>query len=169
MNTKHIRGVTTYPMAYLSVRPRFPQFINSVIGLVGATLLSSLGPVAAFAESVSPLADGVYLYGQQPVAAQPGSVYMVFEVTGRQTVGAFYMPSSSFDCFYGNISPTRLELTVIDSYEQTSHPYSIAAQSQPTLAAGEAGAEWSISGFTPIDTLSELDENLLATCQTDVI
>ena len=156
MNTKHIRGVITYPMAYLSVRPRCPQFIKSALALVGATLLSSVGAIALADPVVNgPLADGVYLYGQQPVAAQLGSVYMVFEVIGRRTVGAFYMPSSSFDCFHGNISSTRLDLTVIDSYEQTSHPYSLAVQSQPILAAGKAGADVSISGFTPIESLSE--------------
>lgn len=156
-------------MAYLSFRPRRPKFVKSVLVLLGATLLSSLAPAAALAKpfASAPLADGVYLYGQQSATAQPGSVYMVFEVTGRRTVGAFYMPSSSFDCFHGNISPTRLDLTVIDSYEQTSHPYSIAVQSQPTLAAGDAAAELSINGFTPIDTLSELDETILEICQTD--
>ena len=171
MNTEYTRGVITYPMAYLSVRPRCPKFVKSTLALFGATLLSGLAPVAAFANPVSnaPLADGVYLYGQQSAVAQPGSVYMVLKVTGRRTVGAFYMPSSSFDCFHGNISPTRLDLTVIDSYEQTSHPYSLAVQTQPTLAAGNAGAEFSISGFSPIDGLSELDENILETCQADVI
>ncbi|MEM8611821.1 MAG: hypothetical protein AAGF93_07365 [Cyanobacteria bacterium P01_H01_bin.105] len=157
-------------MAYLSVRPRCPKFIKSTLVLLGATFLSSLAPVNALANPsfVAPLADGVYRYTERPSeqsAAQLGSVHMVFEVTGGRTVGAFYMPSSSFDCFYGDISSTRLDLTVIDSYEQTKHPYAIAVQAQSTLAAGNAGAEFSISGFTPAADLSELDENILETCQ----
>ncbi|MEL6333227.1 MAG: hypothetical protein AAFQ76_11615 [Cyanobacteria bacterium J06626_26] len=153
-------------MAYLSVRFRRPKFIKSALVLLSATLLSSLAPLTALASSTSnaPLADGVYLYGQQSAAAQLGSVYMVFEVTGRRAVGAFYMPSSSFDCFSGDISATGLNLTVIDSYEQTSHPYALSVE--PTLTAGQAGAEFNISGFTPISTLSDLDENILETCQT---
>ncbi|MEO0434568.1 MAG: hypothetical protein AAF151_23025 [Cyanobacteria bacterium J06656_5] len=153
-------------MAYSSVRSRRPKFIKSALVLLGATLLSSLAPLTALANSASnaPLANGVYLYGQQSAAAQPGSVYMVFEVTGRRAVGAFYMPSSSFDCFSGDISATGLDLTVIDSYEQTSHPYALSIE--PTLTAGRAGAEFNISGFTPISTLSDLDENILETCQT---
>lgn len=168
MNTEHVRGVITYPMTHLSVHPRCPKFVKSALVVLGATLLSGLAPVIAFAnsESSAPLADGVYLYGQSPAAAQPGSIYMVFEVTGRQTVGGFYMPSSSFDCFSGDISSTRLDLTVIDSYEQTSHPYSLAVQTQPVLAAGQAGAEFSINGFTRIEALSEIDEHILETCQT---
>lgn len=155
-------------MTYLSVRPRCPKFVKSALVLLGATLLSGLAPVAASAnqDANAPLADGVYLYGQESVAAQPGSIYMVFEVTGRRTVGAFYMPSSSFDCFSGDISSTRLDLTVIDSYEQTSHPYSLAVQTQPILAAGQVGAEFNINGFTRLDELSELDEHILETCQT---
>ncbi|MBX2864165.1 MAG: hypothetical protein KTR27_11460 [Leptolyngbyaceae cyanobacterium MAG.088] len=153
-------------MAYLSVRPNLPQLIKSTLALVGATFLSSIGAATVLAEPAGLLADGIYLYGQQPVAAQAGSVYMVFEVAGRRTVGAFYMPSSSFDCFHGDISSTRLDLTVIDSYEQTSHPYSLAVQAQPVLAAGEAATELSINGFAPIDDLSELDETILETCQT---
>lgn len=155
-------------MAYLSVRPRFPKFIKSALVLLGATLLSSLSPDTALANPASsaPLADGVYLYGEQSTVAQPGSTYMVFEVTDGRAVGAFYMPSSSFDCFSGNISATRLDLNVINSYERTTYPYSLAVQSQPTLAAGQASAEFGISGFNRFDALSELDEHILETCQT---
>ena len=155
-------------MTHLSVRPRCPKFVKSALVILGATLLSGLVPVVALADSESnaPLADGVYLYGQSPEAAQLGSTYMVFEVTGRQAVGAFYMPSSSFDCFAGNISSTRLDLTVINSYDQASHPYSLAVQAQPILAAGQAGTEFSINGFTRLEALSELDEQILETCQT---
>ena len=113
----------------------------------------------------SPLADGSYLYGQQPVAAQLGSIYMVFQLTGRNAVGAFYMPSSSFHCFSGTISSNRFDLTVIDSHKQTSQAYSIAVQAQPTLAAGHAAAGFSINGYTQIDGLSELDQHILETCQ----
>ena len=153
-------------MAYLSIRPSY--FIKSAFALLGAALLSNFAPSASFANPApnGPLADGVYLYGQQPVANQLGSAYMVFEVEGDRAVGAFYMPSSSFDCFNGEISSTHLDLNVINSYDQTSHPYSLAVQSEPTLTAGQAASEFGISGFTSISTLSELDEQILATCQT---
>ena len=153
-------------MANLSLRPSLQKFVKSALVLFGATLLgSSLASETALANSLSsaPVADGVYLYGEQSTANQLGSTYMVFEVTGNHAVGAFYMPSSSFDCFSGDISSTRLSLTILDSYEQTRHPYSLAVQ--PTLTAGQAGAELNIQGFTAIDTLSELDEHILKTCQ----
>lgn len=153
-------------MAYLSVRPRFPKFVKSALVALSATLLGGLVPEAVLANLAAPLADGVYLYGEQPVAAQTGTVYMVFEVIDSRAVGAFYMPSSSFDCFSGDVSATRLDLSVVDSYEQTTHPYSIAAQTEPVLAAGQAATEFTITGFTQIDTLSATDERILETCQT---
>lgn len=155
-------------MAYPSVRSRLPRFIKSASVLLGATLLSSVASGIAWANSVSnsPLVDGVYLYGEQAAAAQPGSTYMVFEVTGSYAIGAFYRPSSSFDCFSGDISATRLDLNVIDSFEQTTHPYSLAAQTGPTLTAGPVNAEFKINGFTLINEISELDEHILETCQT---
>ncbi|MEM9809555.1 MAG: hypothetical protein AAF959_30270 [Cyanobacteria bacterium P01_D01_bin.56] len=166
MNTETIRGVIMYPMAYLSVRPRLSEFIKSAAVVLGAAVITNLAPSNAFANATStnsPLVDGVYLYGQQAAPDQLGSVYMVFEVTAGHAVGAFYMPSSSFDCFSGNVAPNRLDLTVIDSYEQTSHPYSLEAE--PTVVAGQA-AEYTIDGFTPLSNLSDTDQQLLETCQT---
>ena len=152
-------------MANLSLRSCCPKFIKSALALLSATLLSSLTPLTVAADSLAstPLLDGIYLYEQQAVTAQPGSIYMVFEVPGRRTVGGFYMPSSSFDCFSGDISSTSLDLMVIDSYEQTSHPYSLPVA--PTFTAGPATTEFNIEGFTSISDLSDVDQNVLETCQ----
>ena len=156
-----------YPMAYLSVRPRLSEFIKTAAVVLCAAAMTNLVPNNALADAAtvnSPLVDGVYVYGQQSTPNELGSVYMVFEVTAGQAVGAFYMPSSSFDCFSGNVAPNRLDLTVIDSYEQTSHPYSLEAA--PTVVAGQATAEYTIDGFTALPTLSDTDQRLLETCQT---
>lgn len=115
------------------------------------------------------LADGTYLYGQSPERDQIGSAYMVFEVEQGEVVGAFYMPHSSFDCFYGSLQTDRLALTVVDSYEQTRHPYSIALEPQDTLATTDEDivAPMGLEGFHPIENLSENDRRILATCQAD--
>ncbi len=154
-----------YPMAYKSVRPRLSEFIKSAAVVLAAAVLTNVVPNDALANSAanSPLADGVYLYGQQSTPNELGSVYMVFEVTGGHAVGAFYMPSSSFDCFAGDVLSNRLDLTVTDSYEQTNHPYSLAAA--PSYVAGQA-AEYTIDGFTALPDLSDIDQQLLETCQT---
>lgn len=115
------------------------------------------------------LANGVYLYGQSEQADQLGSAYMVFEVTNNQVIGAFYMPHSSFDCFFGEVQAQELALNVIDSYEQTVHPYSVALQSNASVAAtgGEAIAPLSLEGFHPIATLSDTDQRILNICKVD--
>lgn len=116
------------------------------------------------------LPDGIYLYGQSPEAEQLGSAYMVFEVTDNRVVGAFYMPQSSFDCFYGEMQPREMALNVIDSYERTVNPYSIATETSDPVAStsGEAATTVSIEGFHPIASVSNNDQRILNTCKADV-
>ena len=113
--------------------------------------------------------DGVYLYAHSTDPDQNGSEYLVFEVNQGQVVGGFYMPSSSFDCFYGNLQENQLALNVVDSYEQTLHPYSIAlAPSDPVaMAGGETIAPMSLQGYHRLQNLSEVDQHVLSTCKAD--
>ena len=125
--------------------------------------------LATNSDRTQPLADGIYLYGQAPERDQLGSAYMVFESNQGQVVGAFYMPHSSFDCFYGNFEADRLALTVIDSYEQTPHPYAVALEPADSLATTnpETAAPISLEGFHAIDSVTENDLRILATCRAD--
>ncbi|MEL6815367.1 MAG: hypothetical protein AAFP03_11205, partial [Cyanobacteria bacterium J06598_3] len=82
------------------------------------------------------LEDGTYLFGQSPTPNQLGAAYAILSVENNQTVGAFYQPHSSFDCFSGEVLPNRLAVNVIDSYEQTTHPYSVAVTVEDSLVAG---------------------------------
>lgn len=115
------------------------------------------------------LPNGVYLYGQSPEADQIGSAYMVFEVNDQQVIGAFYMPSSSFDCFYGEVQAQQLALNVVDTYERTVHPYAVALETPGSVASNgnEAIAPLSLEGFHAIDAVSANDQRILSTCKTD--
>ena len=117
----------------------------------------------------SPIVDGVYLYGQSPEPGQMGSTYLVFEVRNQQTVGAFYLPSSSFDCFHGELQPDRLLLTVVDSYDHTTHPYAVPLQIDQPVAASSFRATPPVSlvGYYPIESISAMDYQLLSTCQAN--
>ncbi len=121
------------------------------------------------AEPPRPLADGVYLYGQSAEAGKIGSEYLVFEVNQGQVVGGFYMPRSSFDCFYGNVQADKLALTVVDSYEKTSHPYAVALQSNGTvaMAGGRTVVPMGLAGYHRIATLGPTDQQILTTCKAD--
>lgn len=116
------------------------------------------------------LADGTYLYGQSQTAEQLGSAYMVFEVNQGKLLGAFYMPRSSFDCFYGNLEADRMALTVVDSYAQSPHPYAVALESTESIAM--TGSETivpavTLEGFHRLENLSSNDQRILSTCKAN--
>lgn len=131
---------------------------------------ASIHSSASAAPAVNTMADGVYLYGQAPERDQIGSAYMVFEVDQGQVVGAFYMPHSSFDCFYGNVQSDRLALTVIDSYARTYHPYAIALEPEDAVATigNETIAPMGLEGFHQLTEPTENDLRLLSTCRSDL-
>lgn len=117
-----------------------------------------------------PLANGIYLYGQSAQPEQLGSAYMVFAVQQNRVVGAFYMPHSSFDCFRGSLSKNEMALTVIDSYEQKEHPFSVALeQTYPNTANlnNPGVATVGLQGFHKIDSISANDQRMLGVCQKD--
>lgn len=153
------------------------------IKLIKASLLTmaALGlalPTASYAQrnlsdetSSTPsrpvLEDGTYLFGQSPSQDVIGSTYIVMSVQDNQTIGAFYMPRSSYDCFSGNVSPTRLAVDIVDSYTQAVYPHTVAVTLTDTLVAGEAAGAYALEGFHRIDQLSEKDAEMLAVCSTD--
>ena len=114
------------------------------------------------------LEDGTYLFGQSPQPDQDGSDYIVFSVKDNQTVGAFYQPHSSFDCFSGEISLDRLSVEIVESYTQETYPYAVAVTLDEPLVAGEGAGSYSLKGFNRIATLSAQDQEILAVCQADL-
>jgi hypothetical protein len=131
--------------------------------------VSQNAPVLQAVASIPPIEDGTYLYGESSTPQQIGSAYMVFEVNDRQVVGAFYMPSSSFDCFHGDIQANQLALTVTSSEDQQSYSYNLAMQPSGTVATvgnvGVAPAE--IEGYHRIATVSDMDHQILSVCKAD--
>lgn len=117
------------------------------------------------------LEPGIYLYGQSAEANQIDTSYMIFEVEDERVVGAFYMPSSSFDCFQGSIQSNELALSIHDSYAQESYPYSIALVSNTSAIASQNAvidSTLGIDGFHPIEAVSENDRRMLAVCRADL-
>lgn len=116
------------------------------------------------------LQDGVYLYGQSQQPLELGSEYLVFEVVEDQVIGGFYMPNSSFDCFYGEVQSGQLNLNIVSAYDQEVYPYAIALASDEAIAADDPqAAPLSLVGFHQLDTLSELDQEILNTCRADLM
>ncbi|MEM7772183.1 MAG: hypothetical protein AAGA75_14460 [Cyanobacteria bacterium P01_E01_bin.6] len=113
--------------------------------------------------------NGTYLYGQSPEANQVGHSYAVIEVNGDNAVGAFYMPSSSFDCFYGEVGSNHLDLTVVNSYEQAAYNYLLPMTDNEPIASadGVAVSTPQLVGYHQISTLSDADHQILATCRAN--
>lgn len=110
-----------------------------------ATTLTASSPA-----SNNTLANGVYLYGQ---SAQPNQIqkeYFVFELQDNQVTGAFYMPRSSFDCFYGHLKAGELHLTITDSYDEVAYPYTVKLQA-----------------YKPVASVSVNDQRILRTCKAE--
>ncbi len=155
---------------------KFAGFLVSLTFIGGFATLMAEGSKAQGSAAADPavtpaqMADGVYLYGQSAQPQTIGSEYLVFEVTAGSVVGGFYMPRSSFDCFHGSLQAEKLALTVIDSYEQTAHPYSVAlAAGEPTASAGGSAAPLGLEGYHRIAELSEIDQQVLTTCKASQI
>ena len=111
-------------------------------------------------------ADGVYLYGQQPVINQPATTYFVFESQSGSVTGALYMASSSFDCVQGQINSESIALNVTNSYSQETYAYALGLNPSVTRVASRFGVSTSlnIDGFHQLP-VSEQDRDILATCQ----
>jgi hypothetical protein len=137
------------------------------LAVIGASLPAQSSEVDS--ADRSGMADGVYLYGQSAEPNQVGAEYLVFEVNQGNVVGGFYMPNSSFDCFYGSVQADQLALTVVDSYEQTRHPYAVAleASGDVALAGDETIAPVGLEGYQRLANLSETDQRILTTCKAD--
>ncbi|MBD1910692.1 MULTISPECIES: hypothetical protein [unclassified Leptolyngbya] len=133
---------------------------------LGSTEVATANPGLTVSQR---MADGVYLFGQSPEAFQNGSEYIVFEVNQDQVVGAFYLPNSSFDCFTGEVGTRQLSLNIVDSYDQTVHPYAVAMRAEGSVAStSDEAAPMTLEGFHQIANLSDLDQHILDTCRADL-
>jgi len=155
---------------------------SSVLTPLMVTLMVSLGngapalaqnrsssPESSQAEAIAQFPDGVYFYGESPQLDQLGQAYMVFETHQQKLLGAFYLPHSSFDCFYGQVVQNQLSLTVIDSYERTAHAYAMALE--PVAIASSPGStnlQFEPEGFHRIPQLRDAERGYLETCRQDL-
>ncbi|MEB3252119.1 MAG: hypothetical protein VKO01_08285 [Cyanobacteriota bacterium] len=113
-------------------------------------------------------APGRYLFGQVPTPNQIGQGYMVLESTGSQIYGAVYFPSSSFDCFQGQVQGNQLAMTIVDSYSQEAYPYSVALVADTAIAATNLPQGLSpvnLAGFHAIPTMTDQDLSMLEMCR----
>lgn len=154
-----------------------------IYGLLGTAAVATLGAAAqaqtiesqsapevlAVAQISTESAAERYLFGQVPQPDQIGQGYVVLERTGDRVYGALYYPSSSFDCFEGQVQGDEVAMTVINSYDSAdTYPYSLAMAEGPAVAASDASGElvpFGLEGFHAIGNLSENDHRMLDVCR----
>lgn len=113
--------------------------------------------------TVTPTANGVYLYGESDKPDVVGKEYLVFETIGNKTIGAFYLPRSEFNCFYGQFKGSRMNVTLIDAFDLQKYkftlslnPSGLTASKQPMM--GEPT-------YQPLGKISNNDLQILNTCK----
>ena len=134
--------------------------------------------IAQVRTSVASLPDGTYLYGQSSEPQQIGKEYLVFQVSQGKVRGAMYLPSSEYSCFYGTLESKEMNLTVVNSYDQTGFSQ-VIARSQPSQIAAAGGQinlqnsydsityphTVKLEGYQPVSQISDNDKQLLNSCQ----
>lgn len=125
--------------------------------------------LAQTTDSQPSLTDGVYLYGQSEEPEQLGSEYLVFQVRQGKIKGAFYMPSSEFDCFDGQATSSGINLSIVDPEDNTTYSHSIAFEEASPIAAGRDRVQRSLKleGYHQINKISKQDRALLEACQNN--
>ena len=127
-----------------------------------------------------PQKDGIYLYGQSPEPQQIGQEYIVIEVSKGKAVGAFYLPSSEFNCFNGTIEAGKLALLLANGPEAEAYPDTIGSNTEePQLAAlgdrslgnssNEITTPYSVAlqNYHQLPQVSESDKQILAACKSN--
>ena len=136
--------------------------------------------VAQLPTQSASIPDGTYLYGQTSEPQQIGKEYIVFEARQGKVIGAMYLPSSEYSCFYGTLDSKNMNLTVVNPYNQTAMSHMIARAQTVQLAAagGRINLENTydsltyphavqLEGYQPISQVSASDKQLLNTCLTE--
>ncbi len=116
--------------------------------------------------NVTPTVNGVYLYGESDRPDVVGKEYIIFETSGNKTIGAFYLPRSEFSCFYGKFKGTRLNVTLIDSFDLKQYKFALAlgtntltASKQPMMGA---------PSYQTLTKISDNDRYMLDTCKLQI-
>jgi hypothetical protein len=124
--------------------------------------------MAQASKQQSPLADGVYLYGQSPKPEQIGQEYLVFKVQQNQVIGAIYLPQSEFNCFSGTVDAHQMNLSIVDPHDNAVYPFAILLESvSPVASSGNLPRAVGLEGYHQISNVSDSDRRILDMCLKD--
>lgn len=112
------------------------------------------------------VAGNIYLYGEADKPDVIGKEYIVFEEIGRKTIGAFYLPQSEFSCFYGNFNGSKLNITLLDTYDGQKYKYSLALN--PSGLTASKQPMMGTPTYQPLGKISTNDLRILNACKAQL-
>ena len=118
-------------------------------------------------QSRLPWSDGIYFYGQSEKLDQIGQEYLVFKVNQKNIIGVFYMPSSEYNCFQGRVEEQRINLSIRDTYNNSTYAHSIAIQERSLIAAEGSKIKrfGGLQGYKPIGKIRKVEQEMLDICE----
>lgn len=142
-----------------------------IISAIIVTLAAFVGNITAQADksdqSILPqISGGVYLFGEADRSNVVGKEYIIVEIIGNKAIGAFYMPRSEFNCFYGRLKGSRLNLTLIDTFENQKYNYTLTLNSHGLTAGKLPTIEQPT--YRPLSKIGEIDHQILTACRVQL-
>ncbi len=115
---------------------------------------------------INRISGGIYLYGESERPDVIGKEYIIFEVVGNKTIGAFYLPQSEFSCFYGHFRGSKLNLTLVDAYDRQQYNYNLVLDRRGLTASKQP--MMGTPTYQPLGKISANDRRILDACKIEM-
>ena len=138
-------------------------FISGLVAILAILIEDGISIAKPSRSILPPISSGVYLYGEVNRPDAIGKEYIILEIARNKAIGAFYLPRSEFNCFYGRLTGSRLNLTLIDALDRQKYNYSFTLNS-----AGLSASKQPIMGtpiYQPLNKIGDIDRQILAACK----
>lgn len=140
-----------------------PRGMGIILGLG----LAAIAPHFAVAMPHEMAGESLHFYGTTTQADQLGHDYMILQfIDGDHVEGSVYQVNSEFACFSGELAEGKLNLAIVDPYEQIAYDYQLNYQgSLPIAAVGDRlTTEFVPEGYVAISNPSDLAMEVLTNC-----
>ena len=152
---------------------QFRNRLTKVLAASATKIALGLGLVAIAPSLVAAMpTDGanIHFFGTTPEPGQMGHDYMIVQVDEEnQLQGAVYGINSEYACFSGEMGQGKMNLAIVDPYEQVAYDYAMDYSESAVVASDsdELENQFVPDGFYLIDMVSALANTVLADCVTE--
>jgi hypothetical protein len=136
----------------------------AVLAVCGIISTSQVLSKTANRSIANPRVNGVYLYGESSQPNVVGKEYIIFETNRQKTIGAFYLPRSEFNCFYGQFKGADLKVTLINPFTRQRSNFTLALDRNNDLNASNRPV-LDKPAYQLLRKVSTNDRRILAACK----